>query len=329
MSYLQIKQIHKIFGRQTILNHISFTAEQGEFVTLLGPSGCGKSSLLRCISGLTSLDGGQIVLDGKEITHMAPKHRQISMVFQHYALFPNMTVFENIAFGLKMQKLPKEQIQFAVEKMVDLVDLKPHLHKLPTALSGGQCQRVALARSLIVKPKLLLLDEPLSALDAKIRKHLRQQLRYIQKELNMTMLFVTHDQEEALTMSDKIILLNQGNIEQMGDAESLYLSPSSRFVAEFIGHYNLLSAHDFQHLTQQTSEQSVAIRPESIKIGEQGIDAEVVDYAMLGNIIRYQVMVRGIVLSVDHLHRSEHDLFKVKTPIKISFTPNQFHFIRH
>lgn len=327
MAYLKIENVQKFYGDYSVLNNISFEAKKGEFVTLLGPSGCGKSTLLRAISGLSSLDSGNIILDGVDITHLAPKSRNISMVFQNYALFPNMSVFENVAFGLKMQKVSKQEIEQRVEAIVELVDLKKHLHKLPSQLSGGQCQRVALARSLVVKPKLLLLDEPLSALDAKIRRHLRAQIREIQRELNMTTLFVTHDQEEALTMSDEIIILNQGNIAQKGDPESIYLKPSSQFVAEFIGNYNLLTPDEFKVITDQNIKTHVAIRPESIVIGEAGILGIVQGYSMLGSVIRYQVNIEGVELYIDHLHRSEKDLFKVGSQLNVHLALDQVHYI--
>lgn len=329
MSYLKIENAQKYYGEYSVLNNVSFEAKKGEFVTLLGPSGCGKSTLLRVISGLSALDSGKVILDGIDITNYSPKARDISMVFQNYALFPNMTVFENVAFGLKMQKIPKQEIQKRVEAIVDLVDLKKHLYKLPSQLSGGQCQRVALARSLVVKPKLLLLDEPLSALDAKIRRHLRSQIREIQIELNMTTLFVTHDQEEALTMSDEIIILNQGNIAQKGNPESIYLKPSSQFVAEFIGNYNLLTPDEFREITNQNIKTHVAIRPESIIIEDTGILGVVKGYSMLGSIIRYRVNINGVELYIDHLHRSEKDLFKVGSQLNIHLPLDQLHYLPH
>ncbi|WP_049878507.1 ABC transporter ATP-binding protein, partial [Vibrio parahaemolyticus] len=222
MSYVTAKNLTKRFGDNTVFEDIQFAIEQGEFITLLGPSGCGKSTLLRSLAGLNPVDGGEIWVNGEEITRQVPQERGIGMVFQSYALFPNMTVEGNIAFGLKMKKLASDEIQREVTKVIELVDLKGKEKHYPHQLSGGQRQRVALARALVVKPRILLLDEPLSALDAKIRKHLRQQIRDIQKEMNLTTIFVTHDQEEAMIMSDRIFLMNKGEIVQAGTPEAIY-----------------------------------------------------------------------------------------------------------
>ena len=258
MPYLKIKHLKKSYGDKVIFDNIEFSAKKGEFVTLLGPSGCGKSTLLRCIAGLSSIDVGKIFLADKDITKLSPQKRNIGMVFQNYALFPNLNVFENIAFGLKIKKFHKKEIEKRVKKMLKLVELEDFSKSYPHSLSGGQAQRVALARSLITKPDLLLLDEPLSALDAKIRKHLRVQIKAIQKELNLTTIFVTHDQEEALELSDRIILMHQGEILQNSDAQNLYLLPKNHFVASFIGNYNILSPKDLDtlklsHSFKQTS----------------------------------------------------------------------------
>ena len=311
MSYLQIKQLNKSYGPTTIFQHIDFSAEEGEFVTLLGPSGCGKSTLLRCMAGLTSVDSGEILLQGQNLVPLSPQQRTIGMVFQSYALFPNMTVEKNVAFGLKMQKLPASQIQQRVMEALELVELTEFAKRYPHQLSGGQSQRVALARSLVTRPRLLLLDEPLSALDARIRRHLREQIRRIQQELKLTTLFVTHDQEEALTLSDRIVLMNQGKIVQNGDAESLYTQPADLFAAGFIGNYNLISAEQAQRLTGQVFSGQVAIRPESIQFCDinAGIPAVILSHSLLGNVIRYRVRAQDVELSVDVLNRSRADLY--------------------
>ncbi len=320
--YFVAKNITQKIDKTTILNNISFVANKGEFVTLLGPSGCGKSSLLRAISGLAQINSGAIYLDEQNITNSPPQKRQISMVFQNYALFPNMNVFKNIEFGLKVQKQKstKKEREDLVHKMAELVDLKKHLHKYPDQLSGGQCQRVALARSLIINPKLLLLDEPLSALDAKIRKHLRQQIKMIQKELDLTVLFVTHDQEEALELSDKIIILNQGSIEQEGDSKAIYLTPKSHFVASFIGNYNLLTPSQFKQLTNESVHTTVAIRPETIIPSNQGITAKVIDFSLLGNVIRFKLESQGVVLYMDRFYRTQKDIVPINELITITMT---------
>jgi putative spermidine/putrescine transport system ATP-binding protein len=310
MSYLHVTQLNKSYGPTTIFQDIDFTASEGEFVTLLGPSGCGKSTLLRCLAGLTSVDSGQILLQGQDIVPLTPQKRSIGMVFQSYALFPNMTVERNVAFGLKMQKCTPADIQRRVGEVLELVELNDYAKRYPHQLSGGQCQRVALARSLVTRPRLLLLDEPLSALDARIRRHLRDQIRRIQKELNLTTLFVTHDQEEALTLSDRIVLMNKGKIVQNGNAESLYTQPVDLFAAGFIGNYNLLSAEQASRLTGETFSSQVALRPESVAFcaPEQGIPAEILSHSLLGNVIRYRVKAREVELFVDVLNRSVADL---------------------
>ncbi|WP_394354043.1 ABC transporter ATP-binding protein [Metapseudomonas otitidis] len=284
---------------------------KGEFVTLLGPSGCGKSTLLRCIAGLTEVDGGQILLDGQDLVPLSPQKRGIGMVFQSYALFPNMTAAQNVAFGLRMQKVGRDDSARRVQEALAMVELDQHAERYPHQLSGGQCQRVALARSLVTRPRLLLLDEPLSALDARIRKHLREQIRSIQQELGLTTIFVTHDQEEALTLSDRIFLMNAGRIVQSGDAETLYTAPVDAFAAGFIGNYNLLEAEAASRLLQRPVSARVAIRPEAIALGEGGIEAEVRSHSLLGNVIRYRVQAQGVELLVDVLNRSADDLHPV------------------
>ncbi|SDJ67533.1 ABC transporter ATP-binding protein [Pseudomonas indica] len=309
MSFLSIRGLHKSYGATPIFRNIDCEIGKSEFVTLLGPSGCGKSTLLRCIAGLTDVNGGQILLDGQDLVPLSPQKRGIGMVFQSYALFPNMTVQQNVAFGLRMQKAVGSEMQKRVAEALALVELSDFAERYPSQLSGGQCQRVALARSLVTRPRLLLLDEPLSALDARIRKHLREQIRSIQQELGLTTVFVTHDQEEALTLSDRIFLMNAGRIVQSGDAETLYTAPVDAFAAGFIGNYNLLDADSASRLLARPVHSRVAIRPEAIQLGEAGvIDAEVRGHSLLGNVIRYRVEARGVELVVDVLNRSAADL---------------------
>src|SRR5476651_597357 len=323
MSYLQVTQLNKHYGHTQIFNNIDFTAKEGEFVTLLGPSGCGKSTLLRCLAGLTSVDSGQIILQGQDIVPLSPQERGIGMVFQSYALFPNMTVEGNVAFGLKMQKLSASEIHRRVGDVLALVEMNEYSKRFPHQLSGGQCQRVALARSLVTQPRLLLLDEPLSALDARIRKHLREQIRQIQRELGLTTIFVTHDQEEALTMSDRIFLMNQGKIVQSGDAETLYTAPVDVFAAGFIGNYNLLDADKASKLLQRPITGRIAIRPEAIELSLNGeLDALVRSHSLLGNVIRYRIEARGVELVVDVLNRSADDLHPDGQRLALSIDPS-------
>ncbi|MFA0441773.1 ABC transporter ATP-binding protein [Vibrio sp. 10N.286.49.C2] len=338
MSYVSVKQLTKRFGANTVFEDIELNIEQGEFITLLGPSGCGKSTLLRSLAGLNPVEGGEIWVDGVDITHLAPQQRGIGMVFQSYALFPNMTVEGNIAFGLKMQRLDPATISLEVAKVIELVELGGKEKQYPHQLSGGQRQRVALARALVVKPRILLLDEPLSALDAKIRKNLRQQIRKIQKELNLTTVFVTHDQEEAMIMSDRIFLMHQGEIVQQGAPEHIYTHPVNEFVAGFMGHYNLVDAQKAKSLFNIDVDSKVAIRPESIYVKEQGRHygqhistpkfGTILHHQLLGNVIRYQVDIDDCELTVDLLNRSSERLLAVGSQLELLFNLNEIQPVR-
>lgn len=239
-TVLELKQVVKRYGGTLGVGPIDFTVEQGEFLTLLGPSGCGKTTTILIIAGLLFPDEGSVVMAGKDITNLDPPQRDMGLVFQNYALFPHKNVFDNIAFGLRMRKVPRPEIIERVTRMLDNVSLPGVERRYPDQLSGGQRQRVALARALVIEPKMLLLDEPLSNLDAVLRKRMRAELREIQQRLGITTIFVTHDQDEAFEMSDRVALLKDGGIEQMASPEELYDQPASRFVAEFIGDTNLL-----------------------------------------------------------------------------------------
>ncbi|WP_122739400.1 ABC transporter ATP-binding protein [Pseudomonas viridiflava] len=323
MSFVSIENLQKSYASTAVFSDINCVIEKGEFVTLLGPSGCGKSTLLRCIAGLTSVNSGSILLDGQNLVPLAPQKRNIGMVFQSYALFPNMTVEQNVAFGLRMQKVSPDDSRKRVAEILKLVELQDYAKRYPHQMSGGQCQRVALARSLVTRPRLLLLDEPLSALDARIRKHLREQIRAIQRELGLTTIFVTHDQEEALTMSDRIFLMNQGRIVQSGDAETLYTAPVDVFAAGFIGNYNLLEADDASRLMQRPINSRIAIRPESIQLSLTGeLEGEVRSHSLLGNVIRYRVQARGVELVVDVLNRSADDLHPDGRRVTLNIEPS-------
>lgn len=242
MTILQIKNITKEFGNQTIVNHINLDIQQGEFFTLLGPSGCGKTTLLRMIGGFIKPDTGEILLEGKNITHLPPEKRPLHTIFQSYALFPHLTVFENVAFPLKMAKWSKERIFSQVEELLEDVQLTKFANCYPHELSGGQRQRVAIARSLVDRPKILLLDEPLSALDARLREHMHMELVKLQEETGVTFIYVTHDQSEALALSSRIAVMNYGQIEQLNTPQAVYSNPDTYFVADFLGKCNLLEA---------------------------------------------------------------------------------------
>ncbi|RUT35872.1 ABC transporter ATP-binding protein [Paenibacillus zeisoli] len=341
MSYLLIENVNKTYNSTSVLHELNLEVMEGEMVTLLGPSGCGKSTLLRCISGLTDMDKGSVHLEGRNITPLAPKDRNVGMVFQSYALFPNMNVYDNIAFGLSMKKKSSQQIKSRVEEMLQLIDLTEKAKSYPHELSGGQQQRVSLARSLAVEPKLMLMDEPLSALDAKIRKHLRTELRQIQKRVGMTMLFVTHDQEEALTISDKICLMNQGRIVQTGSPDEVYSKPKDEFAARFIGSYNVLSGEELSMLLAEPayskSAGKYALRPEAIHVKQNslglqptstssGSDAAahiclglVEEAVMLGNIIRYRIEANGVRLLADVLNGDQAMKFHEGDAVQIQF----------
>jgi putative spermidine/putrescine transport system ATP-binding protein len=333
MTYLTVSNLSKHYKGKPVFDGIDLTVAEGELVTLLGPSGCGKSTLLRCIAGLETPDGGRIGMAGHDITRVAAQRRGIGMVFQNYALFPNLTVEKNIAFGLEMQGIDLATRIKRVAELVELTQLGGHEHELPAQLSGGQRQRVALARALAPGPRILLLDEPLSALDARIRRSLQEELRRLQAQLSLTTIFVTHDQEEALRLSDRIVVLDGGRIVQQGTAETIYTRPTSAFVARFIGNYNLLDAAQAQRLLGLAISGQLAIRPEAIRIATGGAGAgqggfvqfgpacpaRVRDHQLLGGVIRYRVEARGCLLMVDMLNRGPAALLAPGAPVELLF----------
>ena len=239
-NIIELKGISKAYGNNTILDNLSLNIKKNEFLTLLGPSGCGKTTTLKIIAGFEDADKGEVLFNSTDISSLPPYKRQVNTVFQKYALFPHMNVYENVAFGLKIKKTPKNEIDLKVKEMLKLVSLEGFEKRTIESLSGGQQQRVAIARALINEPKVLLLDEPLGALDLKLRKEMQIELKRIQQRLAITFIFVTHDQEEALTMSDTIIVMNKGKIQQMGSPEDIYNEPANAFVADFIGESNIL-----------------------------------------------------------------------------------------
>ncbi len=312
MSYIEIQNVRKSFGDHEVLRDVSLSIEEHEFVSFLGSSGCGKTTLLRCIVGLESIDSGRIFLDGRDITHVPPQQRGISMIFQQYCLFPTMNLYNNVSFGLRMQKLPKAEIKDRVEKVLDIVNMREHINKYPYQMSGGEQQRAALARALIMNPKVLLLDEPFSAIDAKLRKDLQVYLKEIHKQFGMTSIFVTHDQEEAMRMSDRIHLFNQGILEQSDSPYEIYARPRTPFVASFIGSYNLFTAEEARVLFG--TEKITAIRPELLRLsdapepGEESLSfaGTIVNEIPQGSIIRYVVRsASGIECKVDELFTSD------------------------
>lgn len=309
MSYIVIEGLHKKYDQTTVLSNIDMTIEKGQLITLLGPSGCGKSTILRIIAGLTNATAGEIQLEGQNMNGVQPKERQVGMVFQSYALFPNMTVKENIAFGLRMQKVNSADLEQRVQEMLHIVHLTEKANAYPKELSGGQQQRVALARALIVRPKVLLLDEPLSALDAQIRKKLQSDLRAIQRKLGMTMILVTHDQDEAMAVSDKIFVMNNGQIAQSGTPTEIYTNPQSEFIANFIGHYNVFPRQVLETMIGGKlpgDNKKFAIRPEALRLekkeGDLCLQGVATQSLMSGNIIR--TTIEGdCMFTMEQLHQ--------------------------
>ncbi|WP_340617892.1 spermidine/putrescine ABC transporter ATP-binding protein PotA [Xenorhabdus entomophaga] len=248
---VELKALSKGFDDKQVISQLDLTINDGEFLTILGPSGCGKTTVLRLIAGLEDADCGKILLEGLDITDIPAEHRHVNTVFQSYALFPHMTVFENVAFGLRMQKTPEKEITPRVEEALRMVQLEEFARRKPAQLSGGQQQRVAIARAVVNKPKVLLLDESLSALDYKLRKQMQNELKALQRKLGITFIFVTHDQEEALVMSDRIVVMRDGRIEQDGSPREIYEEPKNLFVARFIGEINIFDAEVLHRIDEQ------------------------------------------------------------------------------
>jgi iron(III) transport system ATP-binding protein len=306
--YLEIRRVTKRYGNVTAVDAVSLDIGRSEFVCLLGPSGCGKTTLLRMVAGLVAPDAGELRLDGSDMTRVPARRRGIGLVFQSYSLFPNMTASENIAYGLAIRKVAPLRIAQRVAELIGLVGLKGHEDKYPHHLSGGQQQRVALARALAVDPRLLLLDEPLSALDARVRVALRDEVRDIQQKLAVPTLMVTHDQEEAMVMADRVVCMNAGRIEQIGTPEAIYAEPETLFVATFIGRMNMLQIGDPPRLDSRVLElperlrrapaKWIGIRPEDVRIvgdTDPGLpntfDGRVVRVACTGNLTRLRVEI--------------------------------------
>lgn len=271
---LIIENLTKKFSKNEGVENINLCVKEHELLTLLGPSGCGKTTILRAIGGFNQIDSGRILLDGKEIQDLQPEKRPTGMVFQSYNLWPHMTIYENMAFGMQIRKCPKEQIKKEIQKMLELVRMDGSEKKYPGQLSGGQQQRIAIARALVLKPSLLLLDEPFSALDAKIRGQMREELKRIQREAGLTVMFVTHDQEEAMAISDRIAVMRQGHMEQVGKPEEIYDHPKTRFVAEFIGEMNFIEENG----------SAFAVRPEDVTLQhDQNGKYEILQMMSLGH----------------------------------------------
>ncbi|MDO4615345.1 MAG: ABC transporter ATP-binding protein [Lachnospiraceae bacterium] len=279
---LQIADMAKKYPNGDGVEHINLDIYEGEIVTLLGPSGCGKTTILRAVGGFHDITGGDMLIDGKSIKDLPPEKRPTAMVFQSYNLWPHMTIYENLAYGLKLRKTPKSEIDASIKDVLNLVSMPGVEKKFPSQLSGGQQQRIAIARSLLLKPSLLLLDEPFSALDAKIRQQMREELKKIQSDLGITVVFVTHDQEEAMALSHRIVVMNKGKIEQVGSPTEIYDEPANRYVASFIGEMNFIDMDN----------KTIAVRPENLSVDPEAkgdLKGEVRTIMILGHYVQVTV----------------------------------------
>lgn len=335
MTHLVLKNVSKHFGDFSAVRDFNLEVRKGEFVSFLGPSGCGKTTTLRMIAGFEIPTTGTIYLEGVDITDKAPNQRNVGMVFQSYALFPNMTVAQNIGFGLRVRKEKESDVRERVKEMLSIIHMEEKADNYPHQLSGGQMQRVALARALAIRPEVLLLDEPLSALDAKIRVALRAEIRSIQQKLGITAIYVTHDQEEALSLSDRIVVMNVGEMEQVGTPFEIYNFPRTRFVANFVGSLNTAEAEvvdpargilnmDGVHLESANDlngrgrgeKVTIAIRPERLSLLSEGkkdnvFDGRVENITFLGSVVRMELSIGGRKFSMDTFNRPSLDLPKV------------------
>ncbi len=336
-----LKDIRKNFGETEVLNNINLYILKNEFVTLLGPSGCGKTTTLRILGGFETPDGGDVFFEGQRINDLPPYKRKVNTVFQKYALFPHMNVYENIAFGLKIKKLDKPAIGKKVDEMLELVNLKEFQKRSVESLSGGQQQRVAIARALVNQPEVLLLDEPLGALDLKLRKEMQTELKNIHKRMGITFVYVTHDQEEALTMSDTIVVMNQGKIQQIGTPQMIYNEPKNAFVADFIGESNIIkgkmlkdysvefAGHVFECLDkgfEQNENIDVVVRPEDVKLvpGEKAMISGIVKSVTFKG-VHFEMLVeaQGTLWMIHNTEMAE-----VGTAVGMALNPNDIHIMK-
>lgn len=334
MSKIIIKDAVKKYGEKTVIKSVNLEIQDGEFFTLLGPSGCGKTTLLRMIAGFNSIEGGEFYFNDTLINNMDPSKRNIGMVFQNYAVFPNMTVRGNIEFGLKERKVPKNEMDERVEKILDIMKIREYADRKPQNLSGGQQQRVALARAIVIEPDVLLMDEPLSNLDAKLRVELREEIRRIQKEIGITTVYVTHDQEEAMAVSDRIAVMKDGVIQQCDKPRKIYHKPNNMFVASFIGTNNVINgnynkdlkeividsgekfAHDLGNVPSQRVK--LSIRPEDLRLDSNGdIEVKINDEVFLGSTMHYNVELKDkTILNIMEESKYE-ELSRVNTNSKL------------
>ncbi|MHB9144760.1 MAG: ABC transporter ATP-binding protein [Symbiobacteriia bacterium] len=345
MAHVTIDQLNKFYGPKHVVQDVSLEVEQGEFLTLLGPSGCGKSTTLRMVAGFEVVDGGRVLVNGADISAVPANRRGIGMVFQSYALFPNMTALDNVAFGLRMKKLDSRATRAKAEKMLAEVGLEQAAHQFPHQLSGGQQQRVALARALVREPEVLLLDEPLSALDAKIRVQLRDLIKEMQRRTGVTTIYVTHDQEEALSLSDRIAVMNKGVVVQVGNPNEIYTRPVDSFVATFVGTLNQFTGEvadsrqgvfafagqrfTMPTLAGRTGQATVGIRPEKVHLlldgaapdeGEVPLRGTLRSAVLLGTIVRITVSFGETEMKVDVLNNSRLPGLKPGDPVDLGIS---------
>lgn len=359
--FLELKGLSKIFpsreGNSEVraVDDVNIGIERGEFVTLLGPSGCGKTTTLRLIAGFEFPTNGEIILDGEQINEAPPNRRDMAMVFQSYALFPHLSVYDNISYGLKIKKLPKQEIRRQVSEVMELSELHGLENRAPNQLSGGQQQRVALARALVMHPKVLLFDEPLSNLDAKLRVQMRSEIRRIQKELGITTVYVTHDQDEAMALSDRIVVMHDGRIPQVGSAVEIYRHPVNRFVADFIGRANFLAARvedrsdegwtvrlfDKTLIAPAAADESLApgqdailmTRPESLRLHSADAQPEdaflgvVLRMAYLGSQVEYEIQIDDQVITAVHHDPQAHDLHLDGEQVQVQFLRDNLYLL--
>ncbi len=345
MAHLTLSHVSKHFGNFSAVRNFNLEVERGEFVSFLGPSGCGKTTTLRMIAGFETPTSGKIAIDDLDITDKAPSQRNVGMVFQSYALFPNMTVAQNIGFGLRIRKEPEEAVKKRVAEMLALIHLEAKGNSYPYQLSGGQQQRVALARALAIRPQVLLLDEPLSALDAKIRVSLRAEIRAIQRELGITAIYVTHDQEEALSISDRIVVMREGEVDQIGTPFEIYNFPKTRFVASFVGtlntavaevldpaqgllkmNGNLLQIADRLNGKVKGDTVMIAIRPERLSFLSEGkkentLEGRVENITFLGSVVRIQLNIGGTAFNMDTFNRPSLRLPEIGDTVRVTCSP--------
>ena len=338
-NIINIKNINVSYGKNHVLKNVNIDIKEKDFFTFLGPSGCGKTTLLRLIAGFEQSQSGELFIDGKEVSKLNPWERDVGLVFQNYALWPHMTVFKNISFGLEEKKVPKNEINDRVDEVLELVGMQELKHRYPYQLSGGQQQRVALARTIVVRPKVLLLDEPLSNLDAKLRNQMRIELLELHNKLQITTIFVTHDQEEANSISDNIAIFNEGIIQQVGAPIDLYNNPENLFVANFLGTINVLngeiqngsfkSVNNFELKNLKSENKmkcSLLIRPQNISFirrsdSDQAFKGKIEGKEFLGNIIRYQVLLNDHLITIDNVHQGKEKIYSKNDNIEFFINP--------